>query len=131
MAQIGSFANINFATSDRRVLTPSNFKRKVSSQWGQHDLIGQKPKSEYLGAGQGSVTFTMLLDMTLGVDPKSTINNLEYLCESGYVDYLVIGNRTIGSNRFYISAVSESWDVVYSGGRLARAKVDVTMNEYV
>ena len=73
----------------------------------------------------------MCLDAVLGVRPREMLECLEDIVESGKVDYLVIGGRAVGKNRFSVTSMSEAWDVVYSGGELARATVSVTMEEYV
>ena len=52
------------------------------------------------------------------------------MVEKGKIDYLVIGGRAVGENRFAITSMSEAWDVVYSGGELAKASVSVTLEEY-
>ena len=87
-------------------------------------------KKEYVGAGLRSIKFSITLDATLGVRPQKMLTDLEYITESGYVDYLVIGDKNIGDNRFCITNISEAWDVVYSGGELAKATVEITMEEY-
>ncbi|MFR4350582.1 MAG: phage tail protein [Roseburia sp.] len=130
MGQIGSFGPIVFEVSDKRILTLSNIKQQISAQYGEHKLINKKPQKEYLGAGARVLKFTIILDVMLGVKPKDVLRDMEYLTESGFTDYLVIGNRTVGSNKFCITDLSEAWDAVYSGGELARATMDITMEEY-
>lgn len=130
MGQVGAFGPIVFETSDKRVLTPAQLKQDVSAQWGDHKLIGQKPKKEYIGAESRGLKFTIVLDAMLGIRPRQTMETLEWLIESGYHDYMVIGNKAIGDNQFYIKSMSEAWDVVYAGGEMARATLDITMEEY-
>ena len=131
MAQIGGFGEVVFSTSDQRILNFDNMKQSVSGQWSKHKLIGRKPKGEFNGADLRKVTFSMLLDVNLGVRPRKMLELLENMVENGFVDYLVIGNRAIGNNRFCITGISETWDTVYNGGELAQATVNVTMEEYV
>lgn len=130
MGQIGTFGPIVFEVSDKRVLTFSELKQTVSAQYSDHKLINHKPKKEYIGAGLRNIKFSMTLDATLGVRPQKMLTDLEFMTESGYADYLVIGNKPIGDNRFCITNISEVWDAVYSGGELAKATVEITMEEY-
>lgn len=130
MAQIGSYGDIVFEVSDKRVLTLSKFRQKVSGQWAKHKIITGKPRPEFTGANSRSVTFTIMLDVTLGVKPRKMIERIEEMIENGYVDYMVIGNKAIGNSQFCITAMTEAWDVVYSGGELARAALDITLEEY-
>ena len=51
MAQIGNFGKlIVFETSDSKVLNFNNFQKTVSANWGKHERIGKKPRSEFLNA---------------------------------------------------------------------------------
>ena len=43
---------------------------------------------------------------------------------------LGLGNRPVGKNRFRVTASSETWDVIYNQGELARAKLTLTLEEY-
>ena len=95
------------------------------------NIIGSTPHKEYSGPGSRKVSFKMSFDALCGVKPRAMLELLENLIENGTVDYLVIGGRRIGNNRFYISDMSEAWDVVYGGGELERATVSVTLEEYV
>ncbi len=132
MGEIGHFGkDLIFRTSDKRVLTFDSFTQKVSGRWGTHNIIGSTPHKEYSGPGSRKVSFKMSFDALCGVKPRAMLELLENLIENGTVDYLVIGGRRIGNNRFYISDMSEAWDVVYGGGELERATVSVTLEEYV
>lgn len=131
MGRIGSFGDLVFKTSDKKVLTPANLRQDVSGQWSTHKVIGNKSRLEFGGADIRKIRFTIVLDINLGVKPRKQLEKIEKMIESGYVDYLVIGNKAIGVNKFAITSMSETWDVVYSGGKLARATLDITMEEYV
>ena len=131
MGEIGHFGkNLIFSTSDKKILTFGNFTQKVSARWSTHNIIGSKPHKEFNGPDSRRVTFEMTFDAIYGVKPRKMLETLEKMVENGTVDYLVIGGRKIGDNRFYISSMSETWDVVYNRGQLERATVSVTMEEY-
>lgn len=132
MGVIGNFGSrITFETSDRRILTFSGMTRKVSGKYAKHSVIGQKDRPEFTGPGNGNVTFKILLDVSMGIKPREIIEQIERAVETGEVDYLVIGGRLVGENMFYISSMSETMDVVLSGGEIARATLNISMEEYV
>ena len=131
MGLVGSYGILTFETSDKRVLTPAGFRQDLSGQWTKHKVIMSKPKLEFGGAETRKIKFTIKLDVNLGVQPRTQIDLIEWMLENGYVDYLVIGNRIIGINQFAITAMSETWDVVYAHGELAKATLDITLEEYV
>lgn len=132
MGMIGNFgSSITFETSDRKILTFSGMSQKVSGKYAKHSVTGQKDRPEFTGPGNRSVSFKILLDVGLGIRPRDVISKIEDAVENGEADYLVIGGRPIGKNKFYISSVSEAFDVVMSRGEIARATLQISMEEYL
>lgn len=131
MAQIGSFGSLVFETSDSKVLTPNSFQRKVSGRWEQHNVIGKKPRSQFMGSDLDSITFKITLSAMHGVRPRTSIEKLEKMVSEGTVETLVIGGKKVGSNKFYMESLSEDWDYILNKGELVKASVSVTMKEYV
>ncbi len=132
MGMVGNFGSqITFQTSDQRILTFSGMTQKVSGKYAKHSVQGQKDRPEFTGPGNRSVSFKILLDVSLGIRPREIMRNIESAIENGEAEFLVIGGRPVGDNRFYISSVSEAYDEVLQGGEIARATLNVTMEEYV
>lgn len=131
MGLVGNFgSSIVFETSDRRILTFSGMSQKISGKYVKHGVIGQKDRPEFTGPGNRSVSFKILLDVSMGICPTEIMKRIENAVESGEAEYLVIGGRLVGENKFYISSVSEAWDVVMGGGEIAQATLNVSMEEY-
>lgn len=120
-----------FSTSDRRVLTFRDMNHTVGSEWATHSRIGLKNQVEYLRPTLQKLTFTMDLDATLGVRPRATLDMIASYTERGSVFPMVVGGKRIGRHRWRITGSSETWEVVMDRGELVRAKVNVTMEEYV
>ena len=132
MATIGSWGNVLvFSTSDSRILTFSGFSRSVSATWATHSRIGKKDRAEFVRPDLQKVTFTVTVDATLGVPPRAMLDSVAKAVENGTINPLVIGGKKVGNNRWRITSVSEAWDVFLAQGQLVRAKIDVTMEEYV
>lgn len=127
---VGKYGDIVFETNDKRILAFNKFSQNVSGRWSSHAVIGKKEKSEFNGPGKRKVTFNMTFCAELGVRPHDMLKKLEDIVENGKVDYLVIGGRAVGENRFSVTSINETWDIVLSGGELARASVSVTLEEY-
>lgn len=131
MGVVGNFGSrIVFETSDRKILTFSGMTQKMSGKYAKHSVIGQKDRPEFTGPGNRSVNFKIMLDVTLGIRPREIMERIEEAVENGETEYLVIGGRPVGGNKFYISSVSEVFDVVMSHGEIARATVNISMEEY-
>ncbi len=132
MGMVGNFGSrIVFETSDRKILTFSGLTQKVSGKYAKHSVSGEKDRPEFTGPGNRSVSFKMILDVSLGVRPRDILSNIEDAVESGETGYLVIGGRPVGPNKFYISSVSETFDVILSRGEIVRASLQVNMEEYL
>ncbi len=132
MGLIGNFGSrIVFETSDMRIMAFSDMTQNVSGKYSKHSVIGQKDRPEFTGPENRRVSFRIVLDALRGIRPREIMENIEAAVETGEVEYLVIGCRPIGKNKFYISSVSESMDVVLCGGEIARASLNISMEEYV
>lgn len=73
----------------------------------------------------------MILDASLGTRPVKLLELLERMVEKGEVNLLIIGNRRIGRARWRIVKSSEAWNRILSDGKLKRAEVTLTLQEYV
>jgi phage protein U len=128
---IGYYADIIFETSDQRIMTFSGLKRESSGRWLSHDLIGIKPKSEFLGPGLQTITFTVLLNGSYGVKPREEMDLWLGYAEKGTADLFVINDAPLGDDLWVVKSVSQVWDTVFNGGELYSGKVDVTIEEYI
>lgn len=130
MAKIGNWGSgLKFRTSDSRILTFKDMKRKAAVRTAKHNLINGKPRLEFLGADLQTVTFKMELNAMLGVRPKKEEEKLIRRMNSGYVAPLVIGGRKILS-RGIITNISSSYNHVLRKGEIFSMEIDVTMTEY-
>lgn len=128
---IGSFMGQVFTVSDRRILTPNNLKGGAGSDWATHEVVGGKPRSEWLGPKLRNYTFDLLLRTSDGINPRDVLERLRTAAETQSTDWFIVGNRPISQNPFKITDLSEEWDTVLVGGWLAECKVTLTIEEYV
>ncbi len=132
MAEIGSWGtSIVFSTSDYRILTFSDFTRQVSAEWASHSRIGAKDQTEFVKPGLQRITFKITLNALYGIKPRTVLERLEEAVEKGEVNYMVVGGRMVGRNRWRITSTSETWNTVFTHGELVSASVTVTMEEYI
>ena len=132
MAQIGNLGKlIVFEVSGDKVLTFKKMTQTVKGRWTTHAVIGNKPVSEFLGAGQRIISLPIFLSVNHGVRPRSTIEKIEKAIEKGTPYSFVIGGNKVGSNQWVITEMSETWDEIIKDGRLASANLTLTLAEYV
>lgn len=128
---VGSWGkSVVFEVSDKKIMTPSDFERSNTARWNSHEIIGSTPKGEFVGPGVGKVTMNITLDATLGAKPATVMKTLRNALNNGTVNNLKIGSAKIGTHKWAITDMSEKWDVVYDGGELARATLNITFSEY-
>ena len=59
MAKIGNWGSyLKFSTNDNRILTFTNFRRKITARTAKHNIIGTKPRLEYLGKDLEGINLT-------------------------------------------------------------------------
>lgn len=132
MALIGNLGKlITFEVSSDKVLTFKNLSQTVTGRWTTHAPIGKKPKPEFLGAGQRTISLTIYLSVNHGVKPRKTIEKIEKAVEKGKPNPLVIGGKKIGSNEWVITEMSETWGEIIKDGTLVSASLTLSLAEYV
>ena len=128
MAKIGNWGSyLKFSTNDNRILTFTDFRRKISARTAKHSIIGTKPRLEYLGKDLESITFTIELNAMLGVKPYKEEQRL--MRQVGYVAPLVIGGKKICSKAM-LTGLSDAYGIILKRGEIFSMKIDVTMTEY-
>jgi hypothetical protein len=128
---IGSFGPIVFETSTNRIRTFDNFQRSGSVRWATHELMGRKPVREFLGPGVEQISFTIRLDVALGINPANDLAVLRIMRDEGMDFPLILNGRplTIGST-WVIESMNETWLHIDNRGRLLVAEVELTLSEY-
>lgn len=122
---------IVFETSDRKILNFTKMQRTVKGRWASHSRIGKKPKKQFLGPDADQLTFSITLNAEHGVRPRKTIENIEKLIRTGKPQTVVIGSKKVGSNKYAITEISESWETILNKGEVVKITCDITLEEYL
>lgn len=123
--------SIVFEVTDEKVMNFTDMNRTVTGNWTSHSVIGQKPKSEFLGAALQTITFNLVLNSALGVRPRAVLDAIAEMVEDGTAEYFVIGSAPVGKNPWKITSVSETWDTILNKGELMKATLSLSLEEYV
>lgn len=116
--------NINVLTFDR-------LSQKISGRYSDHNIIGNKPKTEFLGPGLRTLSFNIMLSAMHGVRPRKTMEAIESAVESGTAYTFTVGGTKVGKNKWVITDMSESWNTIYNKGELVEATLSISLKEYV
>lgn len=127
---VGSYLGRVFSVNSQRIFTPDNLKGSTGSDWANHEIIGSKTRSQWVGPKLKSYTMDILLRAQDGVNPRATLEYFQRAAESQMVDYFVIGGRPLGESPFKLVSISDEWDAVLGGGQLIECKVSLSIEEY-
>jgi phage protein U len=128
---IGYFGDVIFETSDSRILNFSDFTLDCEGRYEVHEVIGKKPKTEFVGPGLNTISFTLNLNGNHGVKPRDEMTRWIVLVNSGQAFSLVLGGRVLGADKWVVKSISEAWDTFFNIGELFSGKIDVTLEEYI
>ncbi|MGE7794983.1 phage tail protein [Lysinibacillus fusiformis] len=130
MAKIGSFADVVFEVSTKRVLTFDDFERTNSPRWQEHTILGQKPILEFEGPAADTISFTILLKAELGINPGKQLSRLRNFSHSGRKGLFIRGNVPISTNYFVITNIHEKHRNIDKQGNVLSIEVDLDIKEY-
>ncbi|TEB13357.1 phage tail protein [Pelotomaculum propionicicum] len=120
-----------FEVSAEKIRTFDEFSRSASGRWATHEIIRQKPVSEFIGPALDEISFKMRFDVRFGVNPKEEMDKLLIMCRSGVAETLIIGGLALGVDKWVIKSVTQNWLHFDGAGRCIVGVADVTLEEYV
>ncbi|BBB91063.1 MAG TPA: phage tail protein [Methylomusa anaerophila] len=126
---IGTFGPITFEVSTTKTRTFDDFKRKTQSKFEQHDIVGLKPKIEFVSPGLDEISFQVIFSAFHGLNPKKEANQLREIVQKGEYNSLVVGGQVLGN--FVVDNISEAWKYVDNQGNVLHIAVDVSLKEYI
>lgn len=130
MSKIGSFGDIIFEISSKKIKTFKDFERSGSARWEKHEINYRKPKLEFIGPDLETITYTILFKAELGINPIKEIEKLRKMRDTGKVASFIIGGKSISSNQWAIKDVRETNNEFDNKGNLLRSVVEVDLEEY-
>ncbi|MFK4167703.1 phage tail protein [Paenibacillus lautus] len=131
---LGALGDVVFISSFKtpiKVRTFQDFQRDSTARWGSNDIHLQKPRSQYLGPGLDTITFTITFDVNLGMNPRKEMEKLLDYQRDGKVMLLQIGGKALGQGKWKIMDLGQAWERVDREGNLLKATMSVTLEEYV
>jgi len=128
---IGALGEVNFLVSDTKIRTFDDFRRSCTGRWADHEVIGKKPLSQFIGPGLDSITFKMRFDAFLGLNPRVEMDRLVTMERSGKPYTLTIGDKAFGVYKWTIRQLDEDFITVDNEGRLLVSEVTIELKEYV
>ncbi len=130
MAEMAQWNGIVFQVNSEKVFTFRNLKKKYSTQWNSHDIIGRRPKLEWQGAEMEEVTLEVILSAEYGINPRKALKRFRVAAQKGQVAYFYLGGKKLTKYKMYLDNGSESWERIWNQGELVKATAMLTFKEY-
>ena len=129
---LGSYGDIVFEVNDRRIRTFYNREYTKTANWGTAELIGLKPRSQFVAPGQDNFTFYIKLSDYLGLNAETELRKLETAMDKGSVASFIVGGTPQGARnaRWYINELVRSNEIIDNFGRMTSVDVELRMKEY-
>lgn len=130
MATLGSFGDIVFEVSTKKVLTFNEFERTNSPRWNMHNTLQNKPQAEFEGPGSDEISFSILLKSELGVNPEKEAAKLRTFADTGKKAPFIRGNKPISTNMWAIQKVTEIHRNIDNLGNVLTIQLQIDLLEY-
>lgn len=127
---VASFGSVVFTVNAAFVRTLAEFTLKGSARWAVHEIIGNVCKPDFVGPGQGEISFSLILLSELGTSPRIAADELMSMMTMGIVAPFIIGGRPVGGGMWYIEEIEQSEFIVNARGKVRKIVLNVTLKEY-
>lgn len=128
---IGKYGDIVFETSDTRILNFKDLKISKSNRTTSHNILMKKPILEFLGPELDSITFTVNLNASLGINVNEEQNKWYKKIENAEAEELLIGNKKIGQNKWLTTSINETYNTILNNGQVYSLTLEIKLQEYV
>lgn len=130
---IGSFGEIIFEISDKKVLSIENeINRTYKSKTSEHNPIYGPGKIRHQGRELIDISFSIKLNTTLTPDIQTEIQKIKEVWEKGEFNFLVFGGQTFGEYPFVILDISEKNQYYNrSTGMFDYVELELNLKEYI
>lgn len=128
---LAAFGTKIFQVSKKKICTFQDYSRSSTLAEEDVEVLGKKPSTHIKGPGLDSVTFIIALNANLGVNVESEISSWISLKDSKKPQLLTLGNSPVSTNKFLITQIQESEVVINGKGKKIKAKLTLTLKEYV
>lgn len=130
MAVIGSFLDLVFEVSEKKTQTFNDFTRTNEPRYQKHEIIGRKPKPEFIGPGADTISFDIIFKAELGVNPEKQLEMLRRYARTGSKGLFIRGNEPISVNYWVIEKLVETHKRIDNLGNVLEIHVTINLGEY-
>ncbi|MEC0234081.1 phage tail protein [Paenibacillus kribbensis] len=128
---LATLGDIVFIVTHYKIRTFTDFTRTNNDRWAANEIIGKKPRSQFLGPGLDTIDLTVRVDASYGMNPRKEVDKLVDYSRKGKVMPFVLGNKGLGVKWWKIKSMTQNFNNIDNKGRLVSATYSLTLEEYV
>ena len=129
---IGSIGEIVFESdSEKSVMTFDNLSVNRQADYAEHSILSKRGLLEFTGLKAETCSFTMLLDMSLGVNPSEQIRKLTEMLESHEAVNFILEGIPQGHGQWVIESLDVKHNIIDNNGYTRQAEVSIKLREYI
>lgn len=125
------FGNKIFSVSPNRIYTFDSLERSGELSIDEQEVDGQKPSTYVKGPTLDKVGFNVVLKNTDNLDIRSEIESWMDIKDAAIPYYIIIGKKIYGKNKYLLTNVSVSDQIIMASGTISRATIRLDFSEYV
>lgn len=128
---IAVFGSKSFEVSANKIYTMDDLDYSSALNTEKQDSSNGKPSTYNKGPALNSLTFKIVLDVSLGINPRSEIEEWEAIKDAGIAYQFILGGRPIGKYKWLLVDVQASNFTIDNTGIITAAKLSLKFDEYV
>ena len=130
MGVICTLGDIVFQVSADTVQTISEWVHTARGRWAIHNVLGTKPRAEFIGPGQNEITMNITLFSEFGVNPRDVYGEIGTFILKGKHAPLILGERPIGNGEWYIDENESEFKYIDGLGEVHSIIMNASFKEY-
>ena len=128
---IGSYGDIVFEVSDKKVKTFRDFQIQRSAKYSEHAIHGGKALLEFTGLSPASLSINIRLAAWLGLNPKEELNMLHEVLNNHIVMPFILDGEPQGDNLWVLESIDETHEIIDNHGTSIAVEVSLKLKEYI
>lgn len=125
---VGSLGKIVFMVSSKYIKTIDELKGVDSVNYAEHQIIGSKPKLQFLNVNLQTLTFKIRLSAFHNVNPLAAYKELNDYMKKGEPVRFIMGTRSKG--KFVITSLNYDHKKFSAIGTVSVLEAEVSIKEY-
>lgn len=130
MAVIGSYLDVVFEVSNKRINTFDNFSRNGDARYEKHMIKQQKPLLEFEGVDVDVVTFDIKLSASLGIKPLNELEKWRMSYRRGERGVFLVGRKPLSVHTYVINKITENHTTYDRNGNVQTIELSLELLEY-